>query len=163
MLEHDTPRQDQADTDGAREFSTSRRALLRGAAGTLPVILTLQSGAALARSSNLIVTATSGSAQDAAGRTMCLDTNSVYSAAEAGVYDMGDPPFARVTAINRRRWYRFNYRKGFEQVSEKEMCRSGTFFYRRRWGWRRENVRKGMLVSATALSSFVGKIDITDC
>ncbi len=175
-----------------------RRALLKGAAITMPMILTLQSGAALARSSNLISASPYGY-EDANGRTMCLDLDSVYPAGDYGdKYDLGEPAYGRVSAINDRDYRRSRGARA-ERVSEKQMCTEGrTYYYKdRSWlysdvddngattntqsnyygiddrenkrskyggkrGWKEVQVPQGILVSATALSSFAGHIVITD-
>lgn len=144
----------------------TRRDLLRRTAVSMPMVLTLQSGAALARSSNLI-SATSTDYADADGRTLCLDKDSVFAASDsADVYDLGDPPYARVYAIRDREYYNEPRRRS-GQLSEAEMCRSGrSGFLRPRdhdgRGWKEVKVPKGVLVSATALSSFAGDIHIYD-
>jgi len=146
--------------------SSSRRKLIKGAAGSLPMILTLQSGAALARSSNLISSASAASAKDRYGRTLCMDGRSVYpvSGGSGGdLYDMGEPPHARVAAISDREYYIWTQADGLGSVTPEEMCDRGGYYYvRRRWGWRQVHVKQGMLVSATALSSFAGHYDLID-
>jgi len=147
------------------QVSSGRRTLIKGAAGTLPMILTLQSGAALARSSNLISSASAPSATDSYNRTLCMDGRSVYSVDgdRTDVYDLGEPPHAYVGAINDRDYYIWTEGSGLGKVSPEEMCdRGGYYFTRQRWGWRKVYVKQGMLVSATALSSFAGNIDIVD-
>lgn len=142
-----------------------RRAIIKGAAGALPMILTLQSGAALARSSNLISSASAESAKDGYGRTLCMDGRSVYPVdGEPGnVYDMGEPPEAVVSVIRDRKYYAWSQGDGLGEVTTEQMCdRGGYYFVRRRWGWGKVHVRRGMLVSATALSSFAGHIDLID-
>ncbi|MGI9343461.1 MAG: hypothetical protein ACR2QV_11470 [Gammaproteobacteria bacterium] len=142
-----------------------RRALIKGAAGALPMILTLQSGAALARSSNLISSASAESAKDQYGRTLCMDGKSVYpvDSGPANVYDMGEPPEAVVSVIRDRKYYIWSEGDGLGQVTTEEMCdRGGYYFVKRRWGWRKVYVKRGMLVSATALSSFAGHIHLID-
>lgn len=143
--------------------AVSRRALLKGSVVSMPAILTLQSGAALARSSNLI-SGTSTSYTDAQGRALCLDVNSVYPAGEQpNVYDLSEPPFARVTRITDRD-YRIEPRGGADQISEAGMCdQGGIFYYKGSTGpYAEVNVPRGMLVSATSLSSFAGHIVYTD-
>lgn len=150
-----------------QEASTSkgRRALIKGAAGALPMILTLQSGAALARSSNLISSASPESAKDQYGRTLCMDGQSVYPV-EGGpdnVYDMGEPPQAVVSAISDRQYYIWSQADGLGEVTTEHVCeRGGYYFVKRRWGWGKVYVKRGMLVSATALSSFAGHIQLID-
>lgn len=143
----------------------SRRMVLRRGAAAMPAVLTLQSGAALARSSNMISAADS-KPTDGYGRTLCLDENSVERA-DPGmqVMDLGEPAYGRVSAINERDYRREPRRRG-EQVSEARMCENGGTYYYRRGGyrgrWSKVEVPKGMLVSATALSSFAGSIVVTD-
>jgi hypothetical protein len=99
--------------------SPSRRRLLKGGATALPAILTLHSGAALARTSNLI-SATDYFEVDELGRTLCVDATSVcpvdmdcsvedydyYSVVPVDeyneiyqIYDLGDPPHAVINVI----------------------------------------------------------------
>ena len=139
---------------GAEDAVLTRRRMLRAAVATAPVIATLPTGAALARSSNLIGQ-TSGSGTDAAGRTLCLNLNSgTYS---NGLLDLGVPPDGNLTAIKPR-----DYRKDDSfwagEISEKAMCNQGGRFYYWSSGWRTANVPRGIVVSATALSSFAGSI-----
>ena len=192
------------DTERQAPKSISRRAILRGAVTTMPVVLTLQSGAALARSSNLI-SASRYSSEDRRGRTLCLDTDSVNPVSGSDhVYDLGEPARAHVYAINERD-YRVAPHRNARRITEEQICRSGRpGFYRGEYGWEQvtgddlefdddaeygdddgngENfllnwqdtsearyrrrweevrVRRGVLVSATALSSFAGSVRVTD-
>lgn len=148
---------------GTARKPVSRRALLKGSVISMPVILTLQSGAALARSSNLI----SGSlteSPDRYDRNFCLDVDSVYPAGDSGhVYDLGEPPYARVSIIEERD-YRVRPWRRADGIGEAEMCeKGGTYYYKNRFGhWRDADVPRGVLVSATALTSFAGDIVIND-
>ncbi len=193
------------DTERQAPKSISRRAILRGAVTTMPVVLTLQSGAALARSSNLI-SASRYSSEDRRGRTLCLDTDSVNPVSGSDhVFDLGEPARAHVYAINERD-YRVAPHRNARRITEEQICRSGRpGFYRGEYGWEQvsgddfeydgeleyegdddsdgENfllrwdnvrdaryrrrweevrVRRGVLVSATALSSFAGSVRVTD-
>ena len=136
----------------------ARRAIIKGAAGTLPTILTLQSGAALARSSNLIRPSTE--ATDANGRTLCLSERSVDAVYENGQIDLGDPAYGHVTAITERDYYREPNRAS-EPMSEEDMCLTGEPAYFKSMGWNEKQAPKGFLVSADACSSFAG-IDYTE-
>jgi len=141
----------------------ARRALLKGAVATMPMILTLQSGAALARSSNLISASTASAALDANGRMLCLDyryADSTYD--NTNVVDVGDPPYAHVCAIKDDDYYISS--NASNPTHREQMCHDGgTFFRKTASGFEETNyVPKGMLVSATALSSFAGHIDITE-
>ena len=151
--------------------SPGRRALLSGAVKAAPVVLTLQSGAALAQSSNLISASTS-SYRDGAGRTLCLNTDSVDTVdAGYGLYDLGEPASGHVTAINERD-YRVQPRRRAGRIDESTMCaRGGSYYYRDRGApatngapknWRRVDVKRGVLVSATAMTSFAGSMIVTD-
>ncbi len=161
--------------------SASRRALLRGAVTAMPVVLTLQSGAALARSSNMISTSQYAT-EDRHGRALCLDTESVYPVDGSGhLYDMGDPASAHVYAINERE-YRTAPDPDAPRMTKEQVCQSGRPGYyesgyewygdgdddddddesRYRRRWEHVQVRRGVLVSATALSSFAGSVRVTD-
>ena len=139
----------------------SRRALLRGTATAMPAILTLQSGAALARSSNLISAAPRDS-RDSLGRALCLDTSTADPVGTSGrVFDLGPSPSAHVTAINEREWH-VAANRGSDEIDESALCeRGGSAFYQDA-GWREENVRAGVIVSATALMSFSASNSITE-
>ena len=92
-------RQSQArDVKSASPKKMSRRTLLRAGATAMPVILTLQSGEALARSSNLIGAAPAGT-RGKGGRALCLETSSLGRVRDSEKYDLGDPGFATVNAL----------------------------------------------------------------
>ena len=158
--------------------SVSRRALLRGASAAVPTILTLHSGAALARSSNLIGTVDSASrAKNRSGQIQCLDQASAVDGTPAKL-DLGEQPMLHVQYINQRSYYRgkSNGQTGdlSRPVSIEQMCREGgTFWYREqsgnwwspqlKWkattgGYNNRGVERGFLVSATALTSFASSI-----
>ena len=176
--------------------SLSRRALLKRAAVSAPAVLTLHSGAALARSSNLISGAPPYS-RDSKNRTLCLNTNSVRRADRRWrIYDLGDPPYAHVNALHERRYARLvdgsdatsatlsinsdsesseQYQTSgqyfeyggytFQEISVRDACENGgEVIYRDRYRrLRKVNLpRRGMIVSATALSSFSGRVYIKD-
>ena len=166
------------DTEQQASKPISRRALLRGAVTAMPVVLTLQSGAALARSSNLI-SASHYSSEDRRGRTLCLDTDSVNPVGGSDhTFDLGEEQICRT---GRPGFYRGEYGweeyrggdqedydydelggdddgDGQEFVLRWDQVRDAR--YRRRW--RHVRVRRGVLVSATALSSFAGSVRVTD-
>jgi hypothetical protein len=138
--------------------SVARRNILRGAMIAAPVIATLHSGAALARSSSLIGKTWPGGALDGSGRTLCLDKRS-GTMISSNTMDLGAPPSGSVTRITERD-YRTGASWGSSRISEAEMCARGdTFYYRSSGSWRNATVPRGMLVSATALSSFAGSIN----
>ena len=70
-----------------RPASLSRRTLLKAGVTAMPVVLTLQSGAALARSSNLISAAPG--ARDGDRNALCLDTTYSDPLGRSGKYDLG--------------------------------------------------------------------------
>jgi len=136
----------------------NRRRLLKVAVATAPVIATLPTGAALARSSNLIG-ATSGPGKDALGRLQCLDLRSgTYS---GGMLDLGVSPNGNLKAITDRDWHE-QPNGGSPSISEREMCTRGGDFYYNSTGWKTATVPRGIVVSATALSSFAGSIYIKE-
>ena len=161
-------------------FSRDRRSMLKGAAGTLPAILTLQSGAALARSSNLISATTADNAKDAYERTMCMDANTIWKDrskrdAPNTLYDLGSgkkAAYAKVQCINERDYYIYDELTGtYTPVTEAEMCQAGGTFT---WDggldpndgleMQQLNVNYGMLVSGTALASasIASKVELID-
>jgi hypothetical protein len=141
---------------GLSKPALNRRRLLKVAVATAPIIATLPTGAALARSSNLIGP-TSGAGTDALGRTQCLDVTSGEGLMSNGMVDLGAPdPDGFGVAITQRDYFRQANRS--DPISEKQMCQDGGTYYYQGTGWQNINVPKGMVVSATALSSFVGSI-----
>jgi hypothetical protein len=141
----------------------SRRALLSSASKAVPAIVTLYSGAALARSSNLISTDGTPGAEN--NKYRCLDTSSVLKTDKPTVYDLGNDPMAHVTRIDSTRQYyksTWNGQVG-SQTNAPSMCATGGDYYRKDWtGYKKVNVRQGVLVSATALSSFANDVTYTD-
>ena len=142
----------------------NRRRFLSAGGKAMPVVLTLQSGAALARSSNLVSSA-GYDATDEEGRTLCMEADSVMDSSAGGsssaheVYDLGEPAFGRVAAIPDRR-YRTRPRWRAQRVSRATMCERGGVYYYRDRGWKEARIKHGMIVSATALSSFAGSVDV---
>jgi hypothetical protein len=137
---------------GASEPALNRRRLLKVAVATAPAIATLSSGAALARSSNLIGP-TTGAGTDAMGRTQCLK----FGTAVDGMVDLGVPPNGQVTLITERD-YLVSQQASALPITEKQMCDAGGEFYYQNRGWQTATVPRGIVVSATALSSFAGYI-----
>ena len=153
----------------------SRRALLRGATGALPVVLTLQSGAALAKSSNLIGTVNNASkAIGPNGRIQCLDAASAVDGTPAQL-DLGNDPMLHVQYISNRQYYKPNSQNNAgntnKPVSIKDMCENGgVYWYKDNTGWgggtwrstaggyNNRGIENGFMVSATALASFSADI-----
>lgn len=109
-----------------------RRLFVRGAAAAVPTILTLHSGAALARTSNLISRAP-GAPTDAAGNNLCLNERSAAEILDGGQrYDLGDPVQAEVTQIpsnDGRKFYVSQDMSG-DPLTGQQMCeQGGTFYY----------------------------------
>ena len=146
----------------------NRRAMLRGASAAVPAILTLNSGAALARSSNLIGAGKYTGQQG--GKYRCLDFDGIRGTNKPNVYDLGDPAMAHVTRIDAdSKYYKSNpdghggYGGSPSEVSKQKMCADGGTYYRKdRYRTRQVKVKRGVLVSATALSSFSSGINYTD-
>jgi len=147
---------------GANQPAFNRRRLLKVAVATAPVIATLPTGAALARTSNLIG-ATSGTGTDSLGRTLCLDLES--GRYRDGLLDLGPHGDGELTAITERD-YRLAPLDTATAVTEKKMCNDGgTYYYydSATSTWQSTpNIPPGIVVSATALSSFAGSIFIRE-
>jgi hypothetical protein len=144
----------------------SRRSMLRRAA---PAIVTLYSGAALAQSSNLI-TADSTPGPDG-GKYRCLNVAGVDKVGNK--YDLGTNPMGQVTQIqSQKQYYKIiNGQRSSQTVTQPEMCSTGGEFYRKdgsnsytkvKVNFNYNKPNKGVLVSATALSSFSSSIKYTD-
>jgi hypothetical protein len=134
----------------------SRRVMIRGAAAALPTILTLHSGAALARSSNLISATIE---VDPTGPNRCVALADVKPAGSK--YDLGEPPAARVTEFGSGHLYATD-EGGLNRVTPLQICDNPNADY---WvstdlggTWNAVNqvppIERGFLVSATAWSSF---------
>ena len=138
----------------------SRRAVLRGATATVPTILTLASGAALARSSNLISTTRTAPAGD----VLCLDprTTSGMVKKNPNLIDLGQPPYAEVTRIPLK--YGYQAKDTAQALTAPEVCQfNGTVQVNYGDGyWRDKSRRSGVFVSNAACASFAGRIVITD-
>jgi hypothetical protein len=158
-MSHQQAKPTQPNTEEGKVLN--RRSVLRVAVATAPLIATLPSGAALAKSSNLVTGTTPAGAIDAQGRTLCLDVTSGTGNYSNGVLDLGVPARGKLTAIKDRR-YRVDDKYTATQISESQMCYQGGTYYYWNSGWHQAQVPKGMLVSATALSSFAGSIFTTE-
>ena len=137
----------------------SRRSVVKVALATAPIIATLPTGAALARSSNLISASAPSGALDGSGKTLCLSASSGTMSGTS--MDLGNWPHGYVTTITPRD-YRVDNKGSAATVTEGSMCNQGGTFYYQQAGWQQVNVPRGMLVSATALSSFAGSIRYTN-
>ena len=148
-----------------RDDALSRRQVIKVAIATAPVIATLPSGAALARSSNVITSSLEGGAHDASGNTLCLADSSGAVDPPPPAFgtsiDLGTSPNLSVTVIPQRD-YRVDSKGSAAAITEGAMCQQGGSFYYQSAGWQQVNVPQGILVSATALSSFAGHITTTN-
>lgn len=137
----------------------SRRTVLRGATATVPTILTLTSGAALARSSNLI-----GTIQQANGDVLCLDPRSTDGPTRRNpnVYDLGSPPYAEVTRIPQANQYRA--KDTHKAMTPAEVCRHrGPIEVKYAYGdWVERRHKPGVMVSNAACASFGTRCSVTD-
>jgi hypothetical protein len=131
-----------------------RRILMRGAASALPTILTLHSGAALARSSNLISATIE---VDPTGPNRCVALADVTPV--GGKYDLGERPAARVTEFGSGHLYATDS-AGLNRVTPLEICSNPDVDYfvsvdgGATWNPVGAPIERGFLVSATAWSSF---------
>lgn len=133
----------------------ARRAILKGAVGTMPAILTLQSGAALARSSNLITPVQNmDAARNEAGDVLCLSESSVTAVYPDGRVDLGESPtYGYVNEIPERDYFS-EANAGSDPISEAQMCLEGKTGYFNNMGFRGVTPDKGWLVSMDSLNSF---------
>jgi hypothetical protein len=138
----------------------TRRLMLRGAGAALPAMLTLHSGAALARSSNLI----SGSGEVGGdGTALCLDdvppNETIVDLDESGsdiVWEMPERDYYAGAELDG---------EGIlqpvgEPISAADACtQPGPHFYADGGGTYvpTQKLNRGMLVSATAVASFTGR------
>jgi hypothetical protein len=157
----------------------NRRQMVRGAAAAVPAILSLRSGAALARSSNLISTVTDVPDGEQ-GVYHCLDTSSATQVGN-NVYDLGEGgDFVNIPGD------KTFYDEAGNAVSPADMCQTGGTYYaeaaeagqtlegkgptqpdfvRQSFiptaaGSEPINVPQGGLVSATAFASILGRANI---
>lgn len=148
------------DTDSDAPASAGRRAFLRAGGKAMPAVLTLHSGAALARSSNLISAAPAGTT-DPMGYTMCLDTSTMSPVVEAGgVYDLGEPAAGTVNMIPDR-IHRLDKNNGSAEIDESSMCElgGGPYWYKQAdAGWQSLSINRGIVVSSAATASFAGSL-----
>jgi hypothetical protein len=143
----------------------SRRAVLSGAKAAVPAIVTLYSGAALANSSSNLVTV-DPQAGTVNGKYNCLDTEGLDWVRER-TYHLGEPPLAHVSRIN---GYDTFYKPGLNgqpsstRVYGPEMCARGGDYYKKTWysGFKKVNVKKGGMLSGTAMASFSNVTTYTD-
>jgi hypothetical protein len=151
---------DSAEKTG-RPKSFSRRALIKGGVTAMPAILTLQSGAALARSSNLIGEAPAGFSDPEATHTICVDKSSVTDLGN-GIYDLGPSRYADATLIDNKHQYYITKSEDYP-ISARAMCEKGSaanngpFYWKDRNyspPWRSAELKQGFVVSAGAYSSF---------
>ena len=146
---------------GGVPSSITRRALLRGATATVPTILTLTSGAALARSSNLI-----GVVQSTAENpVLCLDPASTRGAVTDYVYDLGSPPYAEVTRFSSAHRYRDKANPGTDLPPQDACKLNGTLQVKYNYSgtWVDKPRKGGLIVSSAAVASFgtrINKFDI---
>jgi hypothetical protein len=157
FVQDDKKTKDSESSQDSHPASLGRRALLRRGVVAMPAILTLQSGAALARSSNLIGAA-SPDTTDGLGRTLCLDTNSVVPAGRYGdKFDMGyNPTYAKINIITARD-YRVDKNNSAATMSQGAVCEGGTpawFNQKDGSGWQQiELPYRGVVVSSGAILS----------
>jgi len=153
----------------------SRRMLLRGASAAVPTILTLQSGAALATTSSMMIgTAPSSSGAMNNGNVQCLEMKGSWTGnASLSQLDVSNDPNLHVQLIPYRDpvaapYYRSYLNSGGQlkptdtTVGIDDMCSEGGFFFYKDGGitgqaqllGNGQQLKAGFLVSSTALASF---------
>ena len=119
----------------------------------MPAILTLHSGAALARSSNMI-SAAPADTTDGLGRTICVVESSVIPVGDK--YDLGEPPSAVCNIIPgpAERQYFIEKDKN-TPIMPGAMCETGgTFWYKPQGeSWQTSTLDKGFVMSAGSIAS----------
>jgi hypothetical protein len=151
----------------AENVALSRRGFVKRAIATAPVIATLPTGAALARSSNVITSSRGSRAKDALGRTLCLDQRSGNGPIAGGVVDLGQPPSGWALAINERD-YRIADDSTAAEITEAQMCANGGWYYYDGYSGstsaevKKVYVSKGITLSAIAMASFAGSIYVRE-
>lgn len=149
-----------------RPKSAGRRSLLKGTATALPAILTLHSGAALARSSNLIST-TDYKTTDRRGRTLCLDLESVRPVGRrrGQRYDMGVNGHADIYRIPESDYFVRRRNGKWRPIDESAFCERGGIAARKVKGQLEKvelPIRRGGMVSLTAVASMAENIIVYD-
>jgi hypothetical protein len=137
----------------------------------VPAILTLQSGAALAQSSNLIGTVQSASqAIGPDGKVQCLDMASAVGGTPTQL-DLGPNPGLHLQYISQRQYYwpngsNYNVGDPDKPATIEQMCQMGGKFFYKDQGWKPtlapngDPIKAGFMLSATALSSFATAIQL---
>ena len=152
-------------TEQRNEVNVSRRALLRTTTATAPTILTLASGAAIARSSNLIGTMANADNKD----VLCLDPKSTQGplTTNPNVYDLGAPAYGEITRFPLTNRYRKNTNNDDDSrdLSPSEACHVDGGLkvkYNGSGPWVDKTRRMGVIVSNAAAASFGSRIISTD-
>jgi hypothetical protein len=138
--------------------SKARRRLIQGAASTVPVILTLQSGAAWARSSNIISESTEAGGLTEDGQYYrCLLLSSV-DRVDRGA-DLGEPPSGEYVELKNMTYYTAD-NAGSPTVSGATVCRNDVPYYYKDQGFQQIRVEGGGLVfSAASHTSLAGALN----
>jgi len=141
---------------GERPAKVSRRALIKGGVTVMPAILTLHSGAVLARSSNMI-SASSPDTTDGMGRTICVNKSSVvYADDHSEIYDLDEPPYAEVNIIRGPTEVQFYETKDKSTpIKPGAMCERGGQFWSKPQGekWVASDLPQGFVTSSGAWAS----------
>ena len=152
-----------ADVSSGKPAPMSRRALLRGGVTAMPAILTLHSGAALARSSNLI-SASPGS-RDGNGNVLCLETETgTAKMLDSGKYDFGSPGSGTVHVLEDTYYYEGPGQGGAKWTAD-EFCELGTTGnFKPLSGGKLQTYDQlqgpGIVVSSNAYMSLSSRVDI---
>ena len=143
--------------ESARPAPLSRRTLLKAGATAMPVVLTLQSGAALARSSNLIGPAPGS--RNTEGNALCLDTSTADPV--DGKYDLRDPGYATVNVIPDVEYYPLDSGRSVSPTTADTFCNAGGSMQHHAGGWHQVDLpTDGIIVSANSFSSVSANVDI---
>jgi len=159
-------RKSQSTADGdksGRPLPLSRRTLLKAGATAMPLVLTLQSGEALARSSNLISAAPGQRNENR--KALCLDTSTAEPVFDGHKYDLHDPGYATVNVIRDADYYPVSPdgdggRSG-DPIGADDFCELGGGRQYHDGGWHQVDLpTNGIIVSANSLHSVSSRVDI---
>ena len=159
-LQDDKQIKTSAEDNVDRPESAGRRALLRKGVTAMPAILTLHSGAALARSSNLI-SAAPGS-RDGNGDVWCMDTSTADYYPDSGKYDIGDPGFANVNVLPDTDYYSGPGLSGDVKTADEFCASGGVRNYKPLGGGSKETATlqsPGIVVSSNAYNSVATRVE----
>jgi hypothetical protein len=138
----------------------SRRTLLRAGATAMPVILTLQSGEALARTSNLLSNSTGSRVNN---KVMCLDTTGMPTY-DNGKVDVGNDLMTVYELPDTDFYPGYESGKSGTPMTADMACQNGGFLRTYETGLQKHEAnlpQGGLVISNTAMMSVSGRVPIS--